>query len=559
MIRSRLTHLLKKSPLARFIIIPAAFLLFLGILFSINLITNKKPELLSLDPAIGGPGEVIRIHGKNFGSDNKKGWIKIAGDRLSANTVLEWDATTIMIVLPETIQDGLVYVNTGAGKSNPLIFANKSNIPIKNIAQASVGVPRIKEFSNPRIETGKRLIIYGKNFGLARDDSQVLFTWKIDPALPLSTQNRISQASIACSETSFDYEFWSDQEIRVRVPDGAGSGNVFIKTLRGLSNGEQVQIVNQPGEKLYTEQRTYTVSLNVDITDVTAGDGNMFLLRIPRPVTTAAQRNIEITRSDPTPYLENYRGTILHQFENLRSGKTLSVSHTFLVTAYGIQTEILANQVRPYTDTDSPLYLMYTASDPAVPSNNADILIKASEIIGKEKNPYRRAKLIYTWITDSITYKEHDDPNRSVIEALSEQTGSAWDMAILFTALCRASGIPAIPIAGMVVDANRESRVHWWAEFYLENFGWVPVDPALGTGNPFPTAQENPTEWYFGNMDPYHIVFDRGWTDQKPMTQKSRVVQRSRSYAFQPIWEESGGNLEKYTSFWGDPRITGVY
>lgn len=554
-----LAKLLKSSPLFRFLLMPLAFAVFVGSIVLVTRIARKNPELELLEPAIGRPGEVILIHGKHFGNNRGDSWVEISGDRLSANAILEWEQNLIMVLLPETVQDGLVYVATGAGKSNPLIFANKSNIPTRNMARTMVSLPHITGFNTPRGETGKQLVIHGRNFGLSREDSRVLFTWQIDPALPLSPQDRISQSTIACSETGFEYEFWSDQEIRVRIPDGAASGNVYIQTTHGLSNGEAVQIINQPGRKKFTEQRTYTVSVNVDVTDVSAEEGNMLLLRIPRPVSAASQRNIEITRSEPAPYLENYRGTILHQFENLRPGRTVSASHTFLVTVYGVETDIVATQVRPYSDTDSPVYLMYTASDPVVPSNNPDILALADTIIGNEKNPYRRAKLIYDWITGTIAWKEYEDPNRDVLDALKTKSGAAWDMALLFTALARASGIPALPVAGIVVDADRESRVHWWAEFYLENFGWVPVDPAMGLAKPVATPAENQREWYFGNMDPYRIAFSRGWIDQKPMTQRSRVVHRPRSYAFQPIWEESGGKIDRYTSFWGDPHVTGVY
>lgn len=559
MMRNVLIKLLKASPVFRLFLLPVAFLVFIGTIVVITRLAQKNPELEILEPAIGRPGEVILIHGNHFGDTREDSWVEISGDRLSANTILEWEQNLIMVLLPETVQDGLVYVTTGAGKSNPLIFANKSNIPTRNITRSAISLPHITDFNTPRVETGKQLVIRGKNFGLSREDSRVLFTWQIDPALPLSPQDRITQSTIACSEARFEYEFWSDQEIRVRIPDGAASGNVYIQTTRGLSNGEPVQIINQPGRKQYTEQRTYTVSLNVDITDISAEEGNVLLLRVPRPVSAAAQRNIEITRSEPSPYLEDYRGTILHQFENLRSGRTVSANHTFLVTVYGIETDITPSQVRPYTDTDSPVYLLYTASDPMVPSNNPDILALAATIIGNEKNPYRRARLIYDWVTETIDWKEYEDPNRGVLDALNTKSGAAWDMALLFTTLARASGIPALPVAGIIVDANRDSRVHWWAEFYLENFGWVPVDPAMGLGKPVSTPAENPRDWYFGNSDPYRIAFSRGWIDQKPMTQKSRVVHRPRSYAFQPIWEESGGKLDRYTSFWGDPHITGVY
>ncbi len=286
----------------------------------------------------------------------------------------------------------------------------------------------------------------------------------------------------------------------------------------------------------------------------------MLFIRIPLPDTTPSQRNVEVTSSEPPPYMDNYRGTILHQMENLKTGKNERISHTFLMNKYGIATSIIPAQVKPYSEVKSPLYLMYTSPDGIVPSDKAEIVLKAAALTGSEKNPYLKARKIYDWLTESFAYSEIDDKNRTIAEALASESGSAYDMAILFCALSRASGIPSVPIAGIVVDPDRKSRVHWWAEFYLENFGWVPVDPGLGIGKPFPMrGDDEARSWYFGNLDPHHIVFSRGWTDQNAMTPKSRVVYRPRSWAFQPIWEESAGNIKSYASLWGDPVVTGLY
>jgi transglutaminase-like putative cysteine protease len=250
--------------------------------------------------------------------------------------------------------------------------------------------------------------------------------------------------------------------------------------------------------------------------------------------------------------MDNYRGTILHQLENLRTGKTEKITHSFLVTNYAVETKVKASQVKPWSATSSPLYLMYTASDPIVPSNDKDIALAAASIIKKEKNPYTGAELIYTWLATNMTYRPSDNPNRSLLVSLAQKSGDSYDLALLFASLARASGIPAIPVAGILVDGELGSRVHWWAEFYVEKLGWIPVDPGLA-------METKEIATHFGQLGMDHIAFSRGWNEQKAMTQKSRIVFRTRSFAFQPIWEESGGNIKSYTSFWSNPTVTGVY
>ncbi|MFG0328639.1 MAG: transglutaminase-like domain-containing protein [Phycisphaerales bacterium] len=52
--------------------------------------------------------------------------------------------------------------------------------------------------------------------------------------------------------------------------------------------------------------------------------------------------------------------------------------------------------------------------------------------------------------------------------------GSNADAAALFVAAMRAAGIPSRPVIGFHTEDER--GVHVWAEFYLPDMGWVPVD-----------------------------------------------------------------------------------
>lgn len=558
MIRQYTVNLLRKSPFLRFLALPLLFCLFVLAIAGLASVAHKEPVLTEITPSIGEPGEVLVIRGRHFGPERGDSWVEIAGNRLTSSSYISWSDTTIMATLPQTIDDGLVTVYAKTGKSNPLIFGNRNNMPVAAREKLDSGLPVIEKLDTDKTEEGKLVVISGKNFGITRGDSEVLFAWQLDQAIPASASTRTGELSVACSERDFDYESWSDQELRVRVPDGATSGDVYIKTDRGLSNPIPVQIAAQTGTRKYSNRRTYVLSMQVDISGVVAGDGNMLFVRVPVPERTASQRDLKITASSPEPYMENYKGTILHQLENLKTGRNERITHSFLLTSYAVSTAINPALVRQYSEPKSPLYLAYTASDRIIPSDNQEIILRAAEIVGQEKNPYRKARLVYDWVTANIKPTAVQNPDRTAIEALKTKSGDAYDMAMLFTSLARAAGIPSIPVAGILVDAQRDSHVHWWAEFYLEGFGWVPVDPGLAVNLPF-AARADAQDWYFGNLDAGHIAFSLGWSDQKPMTTKSRIVYKPRSFAFQPIWEESGGNIKGYTSFWADPKVTGIY
>ena len=122
-----------------------------------------------------------------------------------------------------------------------------------------------------------------------------------------------------------------------------------------------------------------------------------------------------------------------------------------------------------------------------------------------------------------------------------------------------AAGVPAVPTAGLLVDPQQKAVLHWWAEFYVNGFGWVPVDPALASGVPFDTGIADKSRWYFGNLDAYHIAFSRGYQTQAPMLPNGKTIEKVRSYAFRSIWEEATPNISGYSALWRLPKITSVY
>jgi hypothetical protein len=67
---------------------------------------------------------------------------------------------------------------------------------------------------------------------------------------------------------------------------------------------------------------------------------------------------------------------------------------------------------------------------------------------------------------------------RGAVWALEKGVGDCSEYSYLFVALCRAAEIPARVQAGFAFHRVGEALEdgHMWAEYYLENYGWVPVD-----------------------------------------------------------------------------------
>lgn len=92
---------------------------------------------------------------------------------------------------------------------------------------------------------------------------------------------------------------------------------------------------------------------------------------------------------------------------------------------------------------------------------------------------------IYSFVLDRMQYSGYNPSDVGAAKALARGTGDCTEYSDLFVALCRAKGIPARVIEGYSTDSgtNTLSFGHNWTEVYLDDFGWVPLDPIYDDNN----------------------------------------------------------------------------
>jgi transglutaminase-like putative cysteine protease/glutamine cyclotransferase len=124
----------------------------------------------------------------------------------------------------------------------------------------------------------------------------------------------------------------------------------------------------------------------------------------------------------------------------------------------------------------------YTVDDPHLQVASPYIQKLAGKIVGHEQNPYWAARKIYDYVIEHVEYEMvggWDIPET----VLKRGKGSCSEYTFAFIALCRAAGLPARYQGSVVVrgdDASVDDAFHRWAQVYLPNYGWVPVDPSKG-------------------------------------------------------------------------------
>ena len=90
------------------------------------------------------------------------------------------------------------------------------------------------------------------------------------------------------------------------------------------------------------------------------------------------------------------------------------------------------------------------------------------------------ARLAFQTVRESVKLKTHLEERRGASRAIREKEGDCDEHADLLIALLRTAKIPARRIVGHYYRGAEDSEAHAWCEVYLEQKGWIPVDPALG-------------------------------------------------------------------------------
>lgn len=516
--------------------------------------TKKLPVIDGLNPPVSESGELVTITGSHFGTMRSDSYVELGGNRLVSSAYSTWTDEKIQLIIPFNTNDGLLYIITPNGRSNPVVFTCRTTIPVPVKPDAETLLPVITTMNVNQAAVGNTITITGNHFGTLRNGSHVWFS--------AASDNDKDTSVIACSEADNDYLFWSDQEIQIRVPDGAASGYLWIETAKGLSNKLPFTITTPAGSKQYRDERIYLLELNADISNVVSSEQGMITMYTPYPPVNSWQRISQMTSSSPEPIIENYLNTAVYQIP-VKNGLTqkTAVKSVFKVHVWTVETTVTNKNAKQGTDSSS-YYAAYLRPDSIVPSDDASVVELAESIVKKEKAPYNKAKLIYNYLTKEIMLLGGNrSAESSVLDVINTKEADSYDLAILFAALCRSQGIPAIPVAGVLVRNDLSTENHWWNEFYLDSVGWIPVDLGIASGKAPDIAQiaDDPKSWYFGNLDSQHIAFSHGYNAIKSAQQSGKKVYRPKTFALQSVWEEASEETTSYSSYWSPVIIQGVY
>jgi len=248
------------------------------------------------------------------------------------------------------------------------------------------------------------------------------------------------------------------------------------------------------------------------------GEKPVLLLYVARQKQWQNQRNVEYLSITPPPnqvVSKDIDGNEIEFWDlsdRIKQGTDITITRHFRFKAYETAYKIDPEKVGEY-DPDDPVYRYYTRTQELV-ELTPYVMNLSGEIVEKEKNPYLKAKKIYSWCVDNIDYKYPE--NRGIRFSLPRRTGDCGSYGLIFCALCRASGIPARMANGHWC-CKPKKNYHVWAEFFLPGYGWLPADPTDGRitrDNPGKLAGEGNALYYFGGLDSGRFISSKGTSIQ---------------------------------------------
>ncbi|MCC5652862.1 transglutaminase family protein [Nostoc sp. XA013] len=215
------------------------------------------------------------------------------------------------------------------------------------------------------------------------------------------------------------------------------------------------------------------------------------------------------------------------KFDSLAPGERHIFGWKALLEVRGIKYRITPRDVEDIPELSPELEKRYLVDDDDLAMDTTIVRRAAREAIGSETNVLRKMHSIRNYVYDELSYgiKPYIDTPDTVLE---RGVGSCGEYVGVLLALSRLNGIPCRtvgrykcpPHSDFVGVPLQPDFNHVWLEFYVPNFGWLPMESNpddIGEGGPYPTR-------FFMGLCWYHIEIGKGITFETVTSQGERLT-----------------------------------
>ncbi|MGE5498571.1 MAG: transglutaminase-like domain-containing protein [Syntrophothermus sp.] len=287
-----------------------------------------------------------------------------------------------------------------------------------------------------------------------------------------------------------------------------------------------------------------TISYSLTVNPDAVPDGEIIRCWMPYPREGhARQTDIKFLGCSSKEYTiasnDNMHRT-LYMEQKAVKGKPAVFNMSYEYTCLSEWFSIDSAKVLPY-NKETDLYKTYTQQRAPHIVFTDEIKKLSEKIVGRETNPYLKAKRIFEWISSNIPWagaREYSTLENIPAYCLENGHGDCGIKTLLFMTLARYNEIPVKWQSGWMMHPV-EVNLHDWCEAYFEGYGWVPVDQSFGVQN-YSSAPEV-RDFYTNGIDSYRLIVN---DDYSAPLYPVKVFPRSETVDFQRGEVEwRGGNL----------------
>lgn len=228
-----------------------------------------------------------------------------------------------------------------------------------------------------------------------------------------------------------------------------------------------------------------------------SGSGTItkFIALLPIPQTNEYQDVSNLSVSDGT-FIEdkNYGNQMLYFSDEKLPGNPFELYSTFDITPKVINIDLSkVTDIKEYDPNSTPCKRHLGNRGEYIDITNPYIVETGNKLWAESKNVLEYARNCYEHVASNFKYIKGSW--RTLSQILDLKGGECGDFSTLVVNLLRYKGIPS---RHNICIRHDEVGYHVWVDFYLEGYGWIPLDATY--------KHDNPSGDYFGNYDGKCIV-----------------------------------------------------
>lgn len=205
-------------------------------------------------------------------------------------------------------------------------------------------------------------------------------------------------------------------------------------------------------------------------------------------------------------------------------GKKAYFKNKFILETSDISTDFSQiDKIYPYDYCDPNYYNNMGSDLPFIDVENPHLFRLSKNINKRSTDALDYARNCYEFVAKHFEYGEPETGFKSLNYTLVNRKGDCGNLSSVFITLLRMQDIPARHLMGFRPDGT----LHVWADFYLAEYGWIPVDVTY--------KHDYPTGDYFGNIKFEHngFIVQRGIAHQIDVLDRPKRITGLQTYTYQ--------------------------